>query len=240
MSRANQGYMKQIPAALLGLVLLLSPKAATAQQYGDLEYTNNGNAVTITDYTGNGGAVTIPGTINGLPVTIIGGVAANAFGGSTGLVSVTIPSSVSQIGWGAFMGCPALTNVFFLGNAPDADNTGSVFLGDTNATVYYLPGTTGWGDWQPILGPPLRYPNYEYRPTLLWNPQAQSPALRSGQFSFDITGTPDIPIVIEAATNLTNGAWVPLQTGLLSGGLLHFTDPSWTNFPARFYRIRWP
>ena len=31
-----------------------------------------------------------------------------------------------------------------------------------------------------------------------------------------------------------------LQTGLLSGGLLHFTDPSWTNFPARFYRIRWP
>jgi len=75
---------------------------------------------------------------------------------------------------------------------------------------------------------------------VLWNPQARSSALRSGQFSFDVTGTPDIPIVIEAATNLTNGAWVPLQTGLLSGGLLHFTDPSWTNFPARFYRIRWP
>jgi hypothetical protein len=231
--------MKQIPAALLGLVLLLSPKAATAQQYGDFEYTNNGNAVTITDYTGNGGAVTIPSTINGLPVTIIGGVAANAFAGSIGLVSVTIPSSVSQIGWQAFVGCSALTNVFFLGNAPDADPGGSVFLGDPNATVYYLPGTTGW-DWQPFGRPPLGYPNYEYLPAVLWNPRAQSPALRSGQFSFDITGTPDIPIVIEAATNLTNGAWVPLQTGLLSGGLLHFTDPSWTSFPARFYRIRWP
>ena len=113
-------------------------------------------------------------------------------------------------------------------------------MGDANATVYYLPGTTGWGVWQPILGPPLRYPNYAYLPTLLWNPRAQSPALRSGQFSFDITGTPDIPIVIEAATNLTNGDSAPLQSGLLSGGLLHSTDPSWTNFPARFYRIRWP
>ena len=33
---------------------------------------------------------------------------------------------------------------YFAGNAPRADST--VFAGDTNATVYYLPSTTGWSN----------------------------------------------------------------------------------------------
>ncbi len=34
--------------------------------------------------------------------------------------------------------------VYFKGNSPSPTNDSSVFSGDP-ATVYYLPGTTGWG-----------------------------------------------------------------------------------------------
>ena len=64
--------MKNTLLALLGFILLSTPRAATAQQFGDFTYTSDGSAITITGYTGPGGAVTIPATIIGLPVTRIG------------------------------------------------------------------------------------------------------------------------------------------------------------------------
>jgi hypothetical protein len=59
------------------------------------------------------------------------------------LTSVTIPKSVASIEAGAFLNCARLAEVYFKGNAPSLG--ASPFSGDTNATVYYLPGTTGWG-----------------------------------------------------------------------------------------------
>jgi hypothetical protein len=44
-------------------------------------------------------------------------------------------------------------------------------------------------------------------------------------------------IVVEACTNLANPIWSPLQTTTLSGGSSYFSDPQWTNYPARFYRL---
>jgi hypothetical protein len=35
-------------------------------------------------------------------------------------------------------------------------------------------------------------------------------------------------------------SWIPLQTNLLGSGPLYFFDPQWTNYPARFYRLRSP
>ena len=64
--------MKNTLLALLGCILLSTPLAATAQQFGDFTYSSDGSAITITGYTGPGGAVTIPATIVGLPVTTIG------------------------------------------------------------------------------------------------------------------------------------------------------------------------
>jgi hypothetical protein len=58
------------------------------------------------------------------------------------LTSVTIPSSVTNIGAWAFFKCINLTAVCFQGNAPSID--WGVFYGDSQATIYYLPGTTGW------------------------------------------------------------------------------------------------
>jgi hypothetical protein len=71
-------------------------------------------------------------------------ITAAAFNGCTGLTSVTIPGSVTNISSQAFISCPNLTGAFFQGNAPTAN--ASSFTNDSNlTTVYYLPGTTGWG-----------------------------------------------------------------------------------------------
>jgi hypothetical protein len=47
-----------------------------------------------------------------------------------------------------FAYCTNLTGIYFEGNAPPADSNpylSTVFFDDTNVTVFYLPGTTGWG-----------------------------------------------------------------------------------------------
>ncbi len=60
------------------------------------------------------------------------------------------------------------------------------------------------------------------------------------QFGFTVTGTTNIPIMLEATPYLTDPAWTPLQNCTLTNGSLYFADPAWTNFASRFYRIRWP
>ena len=59
-------------------------------------------------------------------------------------------------------------------------------------------------------------------------------------FGFNITGTADIPIVVEACTNLADASWVPLQSLNLTNGAFYLSDPQWTNHPARFFRLRSP
>jgi len=103
---------------------------------------------------------------------------------------------------------------------------------NTNVTVYYLPGTTGWSN------------TYQGVPAVLWNPQIQASdghfGVRSNQFGFNITGTANIPIVVEACTNLANPVWTPLTNVSLTNGSFYFSDPQWTNYPGRFYGIGFP
>ena len=66
-----------------------------------------------------------------------------AFSSCTSLTNVTIPSSVASIGYYAFAYCTNLTGVYFQGAPPTVAS--QVFSGDDQATVYYSPGTTGWG-----------------------------------------------------------------------------------------------
>jgi len=66
-----------------------------------------------------------------------------AFFQCTSLTNITIPSSVISIVDYAFNSCVSLKAVNFQGNAPSLG--WSVFGGDNNAIVYYLPWTTGWG-----------------------------------------------------------------------------------------------
>jgi BspA type Leucine rich repeat region (6 copies) len=189
------------------------------------EYTAANGVISISSYTGSGGAVAIPGMVGGLPVISIG---ADAFYNNTSLTSVTIPNSVTSIGQGAFAGCSDLSGVFFLGNAPGSGNDSSVFSSDTSVTVYYLPGTTGWGSM------------FDGVPAVLWNPQGTSFTIVGGQFGFNITGPTNATIVVEASTNLVHPIWIPVGTNFLTGGSSRFSDPDWTNYPGRFYRLSLP
>jgi hypothetical protein len=153
-----------------------------------------------------------------------------------GLTNIIIPASVTSLGTNAFYLCTNLTAACFQGNAPP-DN-GTVFTNDSRATVYYLPGTTGWGA------------KFGSRPTALWAlayPVILSGAngntnlgVRNKQFGFNVSWTTYVPVVVLAATNLTNPAWTPVSTNALTNGTFYFNDSKWTNYPGRFYRLRSP
>jgi BspA type Leucine rich repeat region (6 copies) len=155
--------------------------------------------------------------------------------GCTTLTEVTIGNSVTNIGDYAFLNCYNLNEVYFTGDSPIAGSW--MFLEANLATVYYLPGTAGWG---PTFGS-----GFDTAPTALWNPQAQTGDGSFGVFGFNITGSSNLVIVVEAATNLTDPAWVPVGTNTLNtfvgtNGTSYFSDPQWANYPNRFYRFRSP
>jgi hypothetical protein len=46
--------------------------------------------------------------------------------------------------------------------------------------------------------------------------------------------------VVEASTDMGGSNWIPLQSASLTNGSFYFSDPQWTNYPGRFYRLRSP
>jgi hypothetical protein len=233
--------------AVLTLVLAL-PAAVTAQY----TYTTNNGTITITGYTGPAGAVTIPGTIDGLPVTGIGdeafaflwnltnvtmgnsvsSIGDYAFAVCNDLTTITIPDGITSIGEEAFLGCDGLRGVYFQGVAPNVSGESVFDALRGTTTVYYLPGTTGWGT------------TFAGLPTALWKPEVQaghsSFGVRTNQFGFDIARASGMTVVVEASTGLVNPTWSPISTNTFSGNTLYFSDAQWTNYPSRFYRVRWP
>ena len=190
-------------------------------------YTTNNGTITIDFYYGSASAVTIPSTIDGLTVTSIGD---EAFYYCTNLISITIPKSVTNLGNIPFYNCFNLTGIYFQGDAPRFDWD---LLGGWDMTViYYLPGTMGWGTW------------FGGVPTTLWLPQVQTSddsfGVRTNQFGFNINWASGQTVVVETCTNLDNPDWQPVQTNTLTTGSAYFSDPQWTNYPARFYRLCMP
>lgn len=64
--------------------------------------------------------------------------------------------------------------------------------------------------------------------------------VRTNQFGFNIGWASGMDVAVDACTDLANPIWTPLQTNTLTADTLYFSDAEWTNYPARFYRLRWP
>lgn len=203
--------------------------------------SSNGT-ISIQSYIGSGGAVVIPSSINGLSVTRI---ESQVFFENAVVTSVTIPSSVESIGYQVFGQCPALTSVYFAGNAPDTDTPPSFdwteFSNDNQVTAYYLPGTTGWGT---VFGDGPTADGLGTQGganTALWLPAIQAIdarfGIQSNHFGFNINWASGQTVVVEGCTDLANQAWSPLQTNTICNGIFNFSDSQWMNYPSRFYRV---
>lgn len=168
--------------------------------------------------------LTIPNSVTNIGVW--------AFSQCENVSNITIPKSVIYIGDLAFQNCTRLRGVFFQGDAPAAGSR--IFLGDYFANFYYLPETYGWDAFvssQNLFG-------------ILWNPavQAGDPSfgVKSNCFGFTVTGTTNIPFAVEGCANLESNDWALLRVLNLTNGSVYFSDPQWTNYPGRFYRLRSP
>jgi hypothetical protein len=111
------------------------------------------------------------------------------FLGCISLASVTLLGDVTNLADYSFYGCSSLTGAYFASNAPAGDST--VFEGDTNATIYYLPGSTGWSSTflrrsTVLLTPP---PNdmFSNRIPITGISSGQSQTLDGGNNAFDTT-----------------------------------------------------
>jgi hypothetical protein len=163
-----------------------------------------------------------------------------AFYECTSLTNVIIGNSVTSIGNFAFFystSLPVLFNIYFKGNAPSIEMFTFSGSAGPHTTLYYMPGTTGWNS------------RFGACRVVLWNPLVQSGdasfGVRTNGFGFNIVGTSNLVIVVEACTNLVSPVWSPVSTNTLNtcigtNGSSHFSDPQWTNYPGRFYRLRSP
>jgi hypothetical protein len=206
---------------------------ATVRAIGEAAFSASPNltSVTMADTVTNIGDGAFSDCINLVNATIPNSIASignGVFSGCIRLSNITVPSSVTQLGSLVFFGCSNLTTIVFLGDAPAAGH--DLFLGDNYVTVYYLPGTAGWGQ------------SFQGLPTILWNPQEHITAtgigLGTNRFGFTITGATNLVVVVEACTDLSSNTWISVSTNALINGESYFEDSNWVNYPARFYRLR--
>lgn len=183
-------------------------------------------------------SVSIPGS-----VTNIGN---GAFIGCTGLSSVSVPLGVASIGSGAFSycgnlssaifagspasiasdsfeGCNALQSVLFKGDAP-ADAAWTTNL-PVSPTIFYLPGTSGWG------------PAFGSLTAQLFAPVAVAPSygLLTG-FRFSWSGIGAVPMNVERTTSLVS-PWTVISS---NNATREYTDAATASATKAFYRAVLP
>jgi hypothetical protein len=146
-----------------------------------------------------------------------------AFSSCSNLTSITIPPGVVNIGDNTFSFCSKLSKVVFKGNAP---SKGSGTFRESFPTVYYLAGSTGWGE------------AYAGRPTVQLNqPTAQFSAFSgSGNGQLAWTAVQGFVYEIQSTDNLS-APFVYRATRTATSAGEGWTDPEIVLPRQRFYRV---
>ena len=163
---------------------------------------------------GRQGTFTIPDGV----ASIRGG----AFAGCSNLPSIIIPASVAAIGDFAFENSGALANILFRGAAPP--NVSATAFANSSATIYYLPGATGWSG------------TFGGLPTQIFQPTAGTAGFTPARaFQFAWSNTANFPMNVQRSTSVA-GPWTVVSSNNLTGS---YAD---TNTPAgqAFYRAVLP
>ncbi|MGH7993148.1 MAG: leucine-rich repeat domain-containing protein [Limisphaerales bacterium] len=103
--------MKALYQRWVVVLLALWALSAAAQPDSDFAIIGNNGQVTIEGYVGPVGPVVIPPTIYGWTVVAIDDYAFNGFYSPPNVTSITIPDTVTRIGYRSFWECTTLTNV---------------------------------------------------------------------------------------------------------------------------------
>ncbi len=138
------------------VLLLLAPVMRAQAQFAFT--TNTDGSLNIAQYTGAGGAVVIPDTTNGLPITSIGdaaffekttlttvavgtnvvSISDQAFSYSS-LTSITLPASVTNIAFDAFLDCNSLTAITVATNNPDFSSAAGILFNQNQTVLISFP-----------------------------------------------------------------------------------------------------
>jgi hypothetical protein len=148
------------------------------------------------------------------------------------LVRAEIGRGITSFGgWHFFAYCENLAGVYFRGDAPEVISD----FQNSDPTIYYLPGTTGWG------------PTFAGRPTAPWFLAKPSIldfganfGIRTNCFGFVVSWATNASVVVERSINPATSGWSAVSTVALTGGSFYFRDAQWTNYPNCFYRLRLP
>ncbi len=79
---------------------------------------------------------------------------------------------------------------------------------------------------------------------MLWNPVIQtgdgSFGVSNNQFGFNISGTNNFTVVVQACADLACPVWISLQTVTLTNGSCYFSEPLQSNNCGRYYSLGEP
>ena len=185
-------------------------------------------SVTIPDSVGNISDYSFASCWNLPQVDIpdsVTGIGFGAFASCIALTSATLGKNVTSIGGEAFNGCISMTALFSRGNAPSISDGRPPFDSSVSAiTVYYLPGTTGWGA------------TFAGRPTAMWIPVIPNLASVTADEPLKLLTHPPAPASVRVQRSADLRDWEEWQTVTREGGPSELQDDEAATRPYRFYR----
>lgn len=150
-----------------------------------------------------------------------------AFYGCARLQTFFFYGTVASLGVGVFGDCSSLYGVYFTGAVPSlgSDSGADMFAAAGDVTVYHLSTSSGWGSM--FCGATAEQ----------WKPGIVSLTTTASSFGFTGEWASGQTVRVQACTNLANPVWVNVSTNLITGGAFSFTDPDWSAYSHRYYRI---